>query len=249
MKPIRYFQKGFNYSEDGPGNRLVYHLCGCNMHCPWCANPEGMDIHRTGTDIREISIDDLYREILSAEPMFFDDGGVTFTGGEATLQFDSLLSLCTELKKAGIGIALETNGTHPKLSELFPHLQLLIADLKHPDFGKLLEVTGCSGETILANLRKAVACGIPLLVRIPVVHGFNDSDSEIHGFAEILSSLAGIREDADLKVELLPYHEYGKAKWETLGLPYTVENGYVSRDRIRDFEKILCEHGLTIVHT
>ncbi len=37
-----YFQKGFNFSQDGPGNRLVYHLCGCNLRCPWCSNPEGM---------------------------------------------------------------------------------------------------------------------------------------------------------------------------------------------------------------
>ena len=39
---LTLFQKGFNYSQDGPGNRLVYHLFGCNMRCPWCANPEGI---------------------------------------------------------------------------------------------------------------------------------------------------------------------------------------------------------------
>ena len=39
---LKVFQKGFNYSQDGRGNRLVWHLQGCNMHCPWCANPEGM---------------------------------------------------------------------------------------------------------------------------------------------------------------------------------------------------------------
>ncbi|MFD1401922.1 MULTISPECIES: 4Fe-4S cluster-binding domain-containing protein [Robinsoniella] len=31
--------------QDGPGNRLFYHLQGCNMRCPWCGNPERPTIH------------------------------------------------------------------------------------------------------------------------------------------------------------------------------------------------------------
>lgn len=47
METIKVFQQGFNYSQDGQGNRLILHLQGCNMHCPWCSNPEGMDIGGT----------------------------------------------------------------------------------------------------------------------------------------------------------------------------------------------------------
>ena len=80
---IRYFQKGFNYSQDGPGNRLVYHLQGCNWHCPWCSNPEGMDPCRAA---KECDTADLIREAKSCLPMMIDGGGVTLTGGEVLLQ-------------------------------------------------------------------------------------------------------------------------------------------------------------------
>ena len=60
---MRIFQKGFNYNEDSPGNRLVYHIQGCNMRCRWCCNPEGMDFN--GGEY--ISTEELIKEILSAK--------------------------------------------------------------------------------------------------------------------------------------------------------------------------------------
>ena len=49
---MKIFQKGFNYSQDGDGNRLVYHMQGCNLKCPWCANPEGMQCKERSYQIR-----------------------------------------------------------------------------------------------------------------------------------------------------------------------------------------------------
>ena len=57
---MRIFGKGFNYAQDGPGNRLVYHLSGCNMHCLWCSNPEGMDAAAG----KEVSVSALVEECI-----------------------------------------------------------------------------------------------------------------------------------------------------------------------------------------
>ena len=219
------------------------------MRCPWCANPEGMDAGRVGSDIRTLSIDELSLEIHSAKAMFFDDGGVTFTGGEATLQMEALLPLAKALSSEGIGVVLETNATHPRLEALFPYLQLLIADLKQADGSKLETVTGMKGDPVYRNLKKAAESGVPLLVRIPVIHGFNDSDEDIAAFAAFLSELASIRPNGQLDVELLPYHEYGKVKWEAFGMTYTMENAFVTPRRIACFEETLQNHGITIIHT
>ena len=96
MEP-KIFGKGFNFSPDGPGNRLVYHLNGCNMRCPWCSNPEGM-LPEKG-NFYTLSTEEIVNEATLSIPMFFEGGGVTFTGGEATLQFEGLLHTAKMLRE------------------------------------------------------------------------------------------------------------------------------------------------------
>ena len=81
---MRIFQKGFNFSQDGPGNRLVYHLQGCNLRCPWCSNPEGLSFQGG----EAYTVDALVDEVLRSRLMFFEGGGVTLTGGEMSLQLE-----------------------------------------------------------------------------------------------------------------------------------------------------------------
>ncbi len=234
--------KGFNYSQDGPGNRLVYHLQGCNLHCPWCSNPESMKVVTSGG----ISVDDMVKHIVSAEPMFFGGGGVTFTGGEPTLQFDALKELLIKLKENGINTAIETNGTNPRLPELFELVDFLIMDFKHYDSPKLKQYTGVGNETVVANLRAAYEQRSQLLLRIPLINGFNADCDDAQGFADMLAPY--ITKDG-FALEVLSYHEYGKDKWEQNGMSYTMQDAFVSETQFAEFCSILKNNSIRLVRT
>ena len=234
--------KGFNYSQDGPGNRLVYHLQGCNLHCPWCSNPESMKIVSQGG----ISTDDIAKQITAAEPMFFDGGGVTFTGGEPTLQFDALKELLTILKEKGISTAIETNGTNPRLPELFEFTDFLIMDFKHYDSEKLKEYTGVGNETVVANIKSAFELRSQLLLRIPLINGFNADVSDAEGFASVL---APYMSKDGFALEVLSYHEYGKDKWAQNGMNYKMQDAFVSETQFGEFCDILKNNSICLVRT
>ena len=238
---LHIFKKGFNYSEDGPGNRLVYHLCGCNLRCPWCANPEGM---RTDGKCTVISVEDLVSEAVSCRMMFFDGGGVTFTGGEATMQYEAVSSALTLLQAAGINTCIETNATHPKLPGLFGVLDHLICDLKHHDADSFRSMTGGDLAVIKENIIRAASERF-VHIRIPLIGGFNASSEDADAFAAFFGTLDKTRFD----VELLPYHEYGKDKWASLGLKYTMHDAFVTADTVRHFTDTFKQHGIRVIST
>lgn len=239
---IEYFQKGFNYAQDGPGNRLVYHLAGCNMRCPWCSNPEGLAPGRYGN--RREDVEAVASSVVAARPMFFDGGGLTLTGGEATVQFDAVKALLEKVRAAGVHTALETNAAHPRLPELFPRLNLLIADFKHPDEAAHRRFTGVSGETVRKNLGRAADEGVAMLIRIPLIHGVNDDGAALEGFRAHLARFA-----RRANVEVLRYHEYGRDKWAKAGLQYQMADAFLPAGRAEALEKLLEAEGIGIVRT
>lgn len=233
---MQIFQKGFNFRQDGPGNRLVYHLQGCNMRCIWCSNPEGMEFGKGKT----YSVEELLKECISSRMMFFGGGGVTFTGGEATLQAEELKELLMGLKAEGIHTAIETNATSPRLKEMLPYIDYLIMDFKHYDSEVLKQFTGVGNEGIKANFEEICRMGRQVHVRIPLINGFNADNPE--GFA----SYFGKQDTGNAFFEFLPYHEYGKDKWKT---PYMVKDGYVSEGTLQQFKEVFKEYGLNVIST
>jgi pyruvate formate lyase activating enzyme len=240
---IRIFQKGFNYSQDGPGNRLVYHLQGCNLRCPWCSNPEGLNF----SGGKALDIRDVAQQICSSRMMFFDGGGVTFTGGEVTLQFEALKELLTLLKQENIHTCIETNGCHIRLPELFPLVDHLIMDCKHHDPKIHQAVTGVSCALTHQNLRLAIEAGKQPAVRIPLIGGFNAAPEDALRFAALFRDL-GLPGNGTL--ELLPYHEYGKDKYKALSMDYTMtEAARISPSTVSEFTRIFTDAGIHVIRT
>ena len=183
-------------------------------------------------------------EAARSRPMFFDGGGVTFTGGEATLRFDALKEVLTALKAAGVHTALESNANHPRLPELFPLVDHLMLDIKYPDSAEQLRVCGVTNDVALRNIQ--LAAGRQLALRIPLINGYNTSDDCIEEFVRILKELP---QGPQMTVELLPYHEYGRVKWEKHGMEYLVRDGYVSTARMNEIRNYFDKAGIPLIKT
>ena len=233
---MRIFGKGFNYSQDGPGNRLVYHLCGCNMRCPWCSNPEGLD----GTGGLFYTVEEIVEECANCQPLFFNGGGVTFTGGECTLQEKELLQVLRLLRAEGIHTAIETNGTSKELPEIAEYVDYLMMDFKHYDTEALRRYTGVGNEVLIKNFAYFCRSGRQLHIRIPLIKGFNIDDPAAFAMRFIKYDTSNV------VFEFLPYHEYGKEKWKT---EYQVTDGFVPLETVENFKNVFTMHGLTLIST
>lgn len=288
---LTYFEKGFNFNQDGPGNRLVYHLQGCNMHCPWCANPEGIpldgplmvdknrlldevcpygaiangqldrsrcetcsdrpcltDRRNQGILAKAVSLDieSVWSEILRSSPMYFAGGGVTFTGGEASLQLDAVLELMKRCREHAISTAIETNGTNPRLPELFPWLDHLIMDVKHGSSERLMAVAGQPLKNIAANLKAAAEAGLNVLVRIPIIGGFNTSEQDKKEFIDFMERF----DKSQIRIECLRFHEYGVKKWAAIGQEYALDDSArVSKKQIAEWQETLRMAGWQVIAT
>ena len=234
---MRILQKGFNYSQDGPGNRLVYHLQGCNFKCKWCSTPESIPLFSDKAE--DISADEIVDEIKRSRMMFFDGGGVTFTGGEPTLQADELIYVLKEAQSVGINTAIENNGSSPRLCEISDCVDYMMVDIKHPDDDIHKKYVAHSNKMTVENLIKLSNMRDQLHVRIPLINHVN-TDPE--PFAELFKRM----NMTNTVVEILAYHEYGKCKWTE---EYQITDGFVSEKQINEFKKRLECDGVKFIIT
>lgn len=146
------------------------------------------------------------------------DGGVTFSGGEPLLQKDFVSAMLKRCRESYIHTALETTAhvDQKVLLEIMEYVDFAFIDLKHMDPIKHQEKTGVRNDLILENIAALARSSWPgrLVIRIPIIEGYNDSDENALASAEFLSRL-GLKE-----VNILPFHRLGESKWRQLGMDY-----------------------------
>jgi len=158
---------------------------------------------------------------LLRDRIFFDEsgGGVTISGGEPLVQAPFVTELLRQLRTEGVHTALDTCGfgPWPYLREAAAHADLVLYDLKLMDAARHEAATGVSNEIILGNLRALAGYHQNIWIRIPVIPAVNDDDENIEATASFLCSLP-----AALRIDLLPYHPTGEAKFARLGKHYAL---------------------------
>ena len=148
-------------------------------------------------------------------------GGITVSGGEPLLQPKFLITLFKELKNRNIPTAIDTSGMvdlTDDIKELLNLTDLVLLDIKHVNDDKSKELVGFSNKKELEFAKYLSDNNIPVWIRQVIIPGITDDDEDLLELKNFINSLQNVQ-----KVELMPYHELGKFKWENLRLKYELE--------------------------
>lgn len=217
--------------HDGMGVRTIVFLKGCVLRCKWCCNPEsqeyGIQTMMVNGKPKVIGRDVTVREVMETikrDMPYYErsGGGITLSGGECLVQPEFSAALLRASKDIGISTAIESMAcaSYEKIQMLLPYLDTYLMDIKHMDGAKHKEFTGKDNALMLENAKKIAESRMTeLIIRVPVIPSFNDTEEEILAIAGYAGSLPGVNQ-----IHILPYHKYGEGKYEGLGRPYAMKD-------------------------
>jgi pyruvate formate lyase activating enzyme len=179
------------------------------------------------------SVEEVYREVIRDKPFYQNSGGgITASGGEPLLQVDFVAELFKRCRENNIHTCLDTCGyaDADAWRKVLPYTNLVLYDLKLMNPSAHFKWTGKSNVKVLRNIKLAAASGVPVIARIPVIPGINDSKENMEATARFCTG-TGINE-----VNLLPYHRFGESKYAMLDRRYHLYK--LSRPEHRELEKL-----------
>ena len=170
-------------------------------------------------------------KVLESDRSFYNrtGGGVTVSGGEVLVQWDFVSLLLAECRRAGINTCVESALFVPEahLDAVLPFTDLFITDIKYFDSARHKEITGVPNELILSNIKHVAEAGVPIVLRTPIVPGWNDDDENMLAIGRFVKEELG---SSVITWQLLPYRKMGTEKYATLNQPYPMGD-YVPPER------------------
>ena len=194
---------------------------------------------------REMTVSEVVKEVLR-DKVFYEEsgGGVTLSGGDPAVQHQFSKALLTRCKAEGLNTAVETAANFQLriLASLLPVTDLVMMDIKHIGSEKHRKATGSSNSNILKNAERLSKTGKPLIIRVPVIPGVNDTANEITAIAKFAKGFQNLQ-----YLELLPFHRLGEGKYEALGIKY-VASGLTAptKEKIRELADAAKKFGVTV---
>lgn len=191
---------------------------------------------------KEMSVEEVFEEVEKDVAYYRNsEGGVTVSGGEPLAQADFVVSLLKQCRQSGLHTTLDTCGYARRevLEKVLQFTDLVLYDLKHVNALVHKRITGVSNKRILRNLDLAAKSGVEVIVRVPIIPGFNDSAESITALSKLVAGLKSVKE-----VNLLPYHRFGVGKYEMLDRPYQLDSKLPpDRPHLEELKEIIVTFG------
>ncbi len=192
----------------------------------------------------DVSVEDVMK-VIEKDTVFYKNsgGGATFSGGEPYFQPEFLLSLLKSCRERGISTAVDTSGYADwrVIESTLPFTDLFLYDVKDYRSDRHRVMCGAGNELIVSNLRNLIDLGAEVIVRIPVIPGYNFEEGDFDGYARLLTK-AGVE-----RVDILPYHSLARDKYRWLGREYRLpEMSEKARDLSTNFAQFLENMGFKV---
>jgi pyruvate formate lyase activating enzyme len=205
---------------DGPGVRYVLFLQGCPFQCQYCHNRDTWSTEEN----KRMTVEEVLHD-FERYSHFYKNGGITVSGGEALLQIGFITELFKKAKERNIHTCLDTSAGcyNEKQIDLYKTLlsytDLVLLDIKHIDDDEHMKLTKSSNKHVLKFASLLSELKVDTVIRHVLIPTINDQDIYLNQLRSFLDRLNNVK-----KIEVLPYHKKGIAKWEAMGLTYELKH-------------------------
>lgn len=227
---------------DGPGTRMTIFMNGCPLRCLYCHNPDTFNMK----DGKPVMAADLIKKIKRMRKVFkATGGGITISGGEVLMQRPFAENILMSAKSLGIHTCIDTSGflgAHAS-DEFLDNVDLVLLDVKSGSEEVYRELTGRALQPTIDFGDRLSALGKKIWIRFVLVPGYTDDPDNIEKVADIVCRWRNVVE----RVEVLPFHQMGTDKWESLGYDYKLKDVHPpSKGAAEAARDIFRARGLTV---